>query len=726
MSALFQSEIEALEALSSRLKASGKVSDKLAILDNHPLTVNCLASNFLLASMVKQLDSFQQYLVKSLLAIGQGPIVFRGLETIKNIQDSWDLLLQQLLEIEKFYEDTGGIIGYQLEILKLLSSREHCLVKETVRYERPPGFDLTHDDAQTREAVRWGIEGLGIMGEMYPVGGAGDRLHLQDEETGEFLPAAELQFCGRTLLELLIRDLQGREFLYYKLFGKQITTPLAIMTSHEKNNHQRILELCEAHAWFGRPKSSYRFFIQPLVPMVTAEGEWVVCSPMRLVLKPGGHGVIWKAAVENGVFDWFEEQQKKKILIRQINNPIAGMDTGLLALSGIGCYQNKHFGFASCERLLNAAEGMDVLREVQHGSEYEYAITNVEYTEFKKHNIEDAPVEKESSYSRFPANTNILFGDLSAIRQALTVCAIPGILINMKNRVACDSSSGPIEKVAGRLESTMQNIADVMVDKSTKKLSPEECKDLRTFLTYNDRRKTISVTKQAYEEGKPLQGTPEACFYDLLHNYRDLLVNHCHMTFPQEQEESDYLVNGPDWIVLFHPAFGMLYSIISQKVRGGRLAKGSECILEIVEADIENLDLDGSLLVEATEVMGKRDAYDALRFHSNSCGKCTLINVKVRNQGRERTPGKNAWRCLHPRKETLRITLHGNAEFFAENVQLEGDIHFEVPEEHRLVVYQQGEEIAWHFEKIDRATWRWEYSFAEDGNICVERTKISG
>lgn len=38
--------------------------------------------------------------------------------------------------------------------------------------------------------------------------GAGDRLGLIDEETGESVPTAVLPYCGRTLLEGLLRDLQ--------------------------------------------------------------------------------------------------------------------------------------------------------------------------------------------------------------------------------------------------------------------------------------------------------------------------------------------------------------------------------------------------------------------------------------------------------------------------------------------------------------------------------------
>lgn len=52
------------------------------------------------------------------------------------------------------------------------------------------------------------LQGLPDLGEMYPLGGSADRLGLVDSDTGECLPAAMLPYCGRTLLEGLIRDLQ--------------------------------------------------------------------------------------------------------------------------------------------------------------------------------------------------------------------------------------------------------------------------------------------------------------------------------------------------------------------------------------------------------------------------------------------------------------------------------------------------------------------------------------
>jgi hypothetical protein len=55
------------------------------------------------------------------------------------------------------------------------------------------------------------------LGEIYPIGGAGDRLGLVDTETGESLPAALLPYCGRSLLEGLIWDLQVLLFIIWDL-----------------------------------------------------------------------------------------------------------------------------------------------------------------------------------------------------------------------------------------------------------------------------------------------------------------------------------------------------------------------------------------------------------------------------------------------------------------------------------------------------------------------------
>lgn len=64
------------------------------------------------------------------------------------------------------------------------------------------------------------LQGLPDLGEIYPLGGSADRLGLVDSNTGECLPAAMLPYCGWTLLEGLIRDLQVLKLLMMLVLDK--------------------------------------------------------------------------------------------------------------------------------------------------------------------------------------------------------------------------------------------------------------------------------------------------------------------------------------------------------------------------------------------------------------------------------------------------------------------------------------------------------------------------
>ncbi len=73
---------------------------------------------------------------------------------------------------------------------------------------------------------------------------------------------------------------QAREYLYWQLTGRQVTTPVAIMTSDAKGNHDRVSRLLADMGWAGRGQAAFRLFRQPMVPVVAVEdGRWVrVCG----------------------------------------------------------------------------------------------------------------------------------------------------------------------------------------------------------------------------------------------------------------------------------------------------------------------------------------------------------------------------------------------------------------------------------------------------------------
>ena len=331
-----ESQIPEIDALLQRLKNCDTWELKLNILNELSLVQASIAAYPLLASYLKHANPAVDFALKAVLALHQGPLVFKGLQQIQHPTAALDTLAQTLLEVEQVYAPLGGVLGYHLTVLKLMQIPQMENPAENVRYLHPLGHEIGKVNGEVRQSIRWGIETLAQLAEIYPAGGAGDRLNLVDEE-GHPLPAAELQFEGRSLLEGLIRDLQGREYLHFKLVGTHLITPLAIMTSHEKDNHAHILSICENSNWFGRPRNTFFFFNQPLVPVITKTGDWSLSEPLQLHLKPGGHGLLWKLALESGALEYLLKTGRSKVLVRQINNPMAGIDYGLL-----GVYRTRY------------------------------------------------------------------------------------------------------------------------------------------------------------------------------------------------------------------------------------------------------------------------------------------------------------------------------------------------------------------------------------------------
>ena len=652
-----------LGELYEQLVGANSTEERVSVLKSSPFIGEYLAARPHIKCIADDLSLERRLVLFQLIAIGQIDTLLEGTQEGKIDKEKLNELLDRLMKIDHFYREIGGLVGYQAKILELMDSQEE-IVDEERQFHAPSFLDIAHENQNVKELIDWGIDLLEEVAEIYPLGGAADRLHLLEEQTGNQLPAAKLPFIGKTLLELLIRDLVAREYLYYQKTGKQIITPIAIMASHEKDNHRHVIEIFEENGYFGRPKETIRFFLQPLVPTVDEEGNWCVKGPLDPLLKPGGHGAIWKLAKDDGIFDWLKGRGRTKALVRQINNPIAGLDYGLIAFTGIGCKKEMVFGFASCPRLIESAEGVNVL--VEHGSKL--VLTNIEYCDFSKFGIEDRPLKIGEPYSQFSSNTNILFIDLQAVHNAVETCPFPGLLINLK-KSSFQTELGIKKTVKmARLESTMQNIADVFVEEKGKELKTE-----KTFVTYNLRHKTISTAKKAYLPGSALRETPENCFYDLLKANRELLIR-SGFDLPEEQTLEEYLEKGPEFLFIYHPSLGPLYSLIEEKLQKGGLTYGSELLLNIADLHVKNLVLNGSLQIIAEQPWGHFES-GKLTF-SDQIGSCVLENVTIENQGVNWEKSRPFWKMNLEREETVKIILKGKSKFMARKLHLQGSHTF--------------------------------------------------
>jgi len=688
--------------LSLLLKQESSLPKKLSIIKDFKAVQAFSSKNSSLQNFFQKGSDLEKMVLYSVIATGQGKI-FSGMG-----KKDLELFLADLLPVEQFYQEIGGIVGYHVCCLELLAQKQEKKRKGT--YHPPKALEISQENPFVCKATLSGIRHLEQLAEMYPLGGAADRLCLRDEETGDFLSAVTLEFCGRTLLERLIDDLQAREFIYFKLFGKQVRVPVAMMTSHEKCNDAKVRQIFREKNWLGRREEDFFLFSQPLVPAMNKKGMWCLLKSKRLLLKPGGHGAIWKLARDLKVLEWFRKKGAKKALMRQINNLVAGVDYGLLAFLGVGFEKDKEFGFAACPRAKGLSEGVNVVIETEEGC----CLTNIEYCDFERFQID------EKGGGEFLANTNLLFVDIDAIERLTDSNPIPGKLVNAKKIKYRDLSGKYVEEEVLRLESTMQNIADSLVEPKEHFSDTQSME--KSFITSNRRNKTISTIKKEFAFGSSMLQTPEQCFLDFLENARDLLINYCKMQVPKLGDPMNFFLHGPSFIFLYHPSLGPLYQIIAQKMRSGRLALGSEVQLQISELYAENLDVDGSLHVLTDAIMGHKDEKGYLQY-SHQMGKCVLKNVRVRNSGIHREASRCFWKDEIVHKEKCEIFIEEGGEFYAENVFLRGDLRICVPSGVKVTAFMNEGRLEFSQEVLSEPSWFWNYSIDSKNHVGIKKSE---
>nr|AAT47007.1 unknown protein [Oryza sativa Japonica Group] len=721
-------ELARLSALRARLRGARSLADKLRALDAETRVVEFFGegSN---GGVLGALEPREVFLLKCLVAAGQEHVLGAELDwdgrghehhhhhnggsdgrsalrqalsslaalvgkwssegVVEGVAESGESeLLRRLLkflgDIDVFYDCIGGIIGYQIMALELLSaSKDHKhrpSKHKSIDFHVPSGLNLLEDTEYASQAALWGIEGLPELGEIYPIGGAGDRLGLVDSDTGESLPAALLPYCGRSLLEGLIRDLQ--------IFGKQCITPVAIMTSSVKDNHEHITAICERLEWFGRGRENFRLFEQKL-------------------------------------------------------------------------------GFASCERRPGATEGVNVLIEKENqDGQWAYGITCIEYTEFEKYGIPEPTVTNGSLQANYPANTNILYVDLQAAEEVgsrKNASCLPGMVLNLKKAVSyldhlgfecsvdmllsdgfndveyislilrsIDYSISCVSAAGGRLECTMQNIADNFMNTYNYRCSKGIESELDTFIVYNERKKVTSSAKRKLKsEDKSLHQTPEGSLLDIMRNAYDLLSS-CNVKVPKVKDNCEYLRSGPPFLIFLHPALGPFWDITRQKFVGGSVSQGSELQIEVAEFLWQDVELDGSLIVLADNIMGstnKNNTGEQIMHYGARCGRCKLQSVKIVNKGINWSSANNVyWKHDVERSESVKIILHENAEFEAKDVVLKGNHIFEVPTGHRMRIVQDGPEFVAKLDPIskemmDSGTWYWKYA-VDGAHVKLEMVEL--
>lgn len=577
---------------------------------------------------IANLPEFGNYIVWSFSLLGQFHIVdfllhFDKKKFLKKI-----LLINQFKKLDNIYYDNGGFFGYIIEFYRCFNEKKEF---DTENFSSCPFVEVTSlSHSEISSNVFLGIKTLAETGFFILAGGKAERFF--DFQSNRSM--SSLEFFKKSLLERIIEDIEGLEALYERFFQKPITVPIVIMLSSSVSMN----ESC-----FSRIKKSDRylngflkFFVQNDLPLITSEGFFLLDKNEELVMLPGGHGRLWHEAYKQGIFCYLKDLKIKHILIRQINNPLAGLDENLLLLLGTSHIKKKLFGVISCNKDLRYSEGSWVKLCKQNT----YSHINIEYTQLSFFN--------RDLISRAPSNTNILYFNLEKNWNKLSQLPKFDHILNMKTIIGKENCL-----LAGRLECLVQDFSKLLEDKE---------KDFSSVIILNfPREKVISSIKKPLE--KNYLETPEKAFFDYLHCARKLLES-CHVFLPKKRSWDDFLNLGPEFIFDYHPSLGPIYSLIRQKICHGSFFENSIVELNIIDVFLENLCIKGHFIID-----------------SEASGKCFMRNIEIKNKGSVFESSGEFWKGKLCTYEYLKISLGERARLYAEDLVLEGNIHIDVPRE---------------------------------------------
>lgn len=571
-------------------------------------------------------------LIQSLRQIGQTHVM-------EYLQSSPDpKIFDALHAVEVFYSQAGGLLGYQKMCDALLDPQD--IAHACHEWILPEVVNIHEENDQVQAAIDAGIEMTEYLAEIFVVGGSAERMGLKSEKNQEPIPAAAFPFMGKPLIAHLIEDLQAREDLFFKTTQRKITIPIALMCSDETNNFKKICELLEQNHYFNRPKDSFIFIRQPMVPCINSLGQWSFTPQQGLELKPSGHGALWNACRSQKIFERLEEMNKHYALIRQINNPLASVDYNILAFLGLMRQKNKQFGFLVTQRKKGHAEGAIAYAIVERdGKPYKIA-TNVEYCR-----LENASLSED-----FPSNTNVLAVDLKAIQKAIQANPYPGALLNFKEKNGLATA---------RLELSMQNLSDAFLDEN---LEPGQ-EHRAVLLVHQERRKAISAIKKIQEGREEKNETPLKAFYDLFILHESLFSERGCMRFPEWDHTFSTLMHTPPYLFFFSKRLGPHMAEVAKKIQQVEIQPKSYLSIDASNVIMMKTSIRGTLIIE-----------DRSSDHS---GIVQMRDCTVSNLGAD-------WDQFDPMfaqplagHQQMKIILHSHAKVILEGSCFNGDVCIE-------------------------------------------------
>lgn len=492
--------------------------------------------------------------------------------------------LQQLRSLDGQYP--GGLRAYVDNARTLLAaSARGDNPYAGYRPEVPDGARLALGTPAFHEAEATGLRNAGRCGFVLVAGGLGERLGYSGIKIA--LPAETA--TGRSFIALYVQQLLALQARGAELTGEACRVPLAIMTSDD--THAATEALLAAHDNFGMAPDQITLIKQEKVPsLIDNEAHFAQSEqdPYAIETKPHGHGDVHVLMHGSGLAQrWLDDGVRFIGFFQDTNGLVFHAMPAALGVTVAEDYEVS--SIVVPRRAGEAAGGI-----VRLAGEDRTLTINVEYNQLDpllRATINpEGDVADDSGYSPYPGNINVLLMQLQPYVKRLGQSG--GAIPEFVNPKYADAERTTFKKPT-RLECMMQDYP---------KLLPA---DARVGFVQFERGQCFSAVKNAIADaaakhaaGLPPEsaGTGEADLYALHRGYLAACGAELAEAPPQRLGGID-LPLFP--IVVLSPALVTDLARLKQKLRNVKLTAGSALVLMGDDIDIDGLQLDGALVIDA-------------------------------------------------------------------------------------------------------------------------------
>lgn len=523
-------------------------------------------------------------------------------------------LADQLADLDASYP--GGLAAY-IAKAKVLLKESADGVNPFSDFEAlvPEGESLSFDGSGTMDFGEAESLGMSVMGDSVFVlvaGGLGERLGYSGIKL-----SLETNLCtNENYLETYVKYIQAMQTMARAKSGNdELIIPLVIMTSGDTDPLTR--ELLKENNNFGMADGQIVIVTQDKVAALKDGSAGLALDDdnrWSVQTKPHGHGDVHHLLLREGLVDDWEKDGKKYVVFLQDTNAL--VINSVIPTLGVSEKKGFHMNSICIPRLAGEAAG--AITRLEHKSDAEKSLViNVEYNQLdpllSTQGDCKGDVADETGYSPFPGNANNLVLELGAYAKTLRG-EDQGVVVEFVNPKYKDGTRTDFKKPT-RLECMMQDIPKLF----QKEMGADANIGFTTFdrwFTFSPAKNALEAGVESVENGSAAPGTMSSAESDkYIQNQRKLKYAGMELA----GKEDDLVTVGgipvtPGPRVYLGASFAITREEITQKIKGGKISQRSSMVLEGNGVVIENIELDGALVIKACD--GAQVTIDGLKVEN--------------------------------------------------------------------------------------------------------------